>query len=146
MQVKLTFLRLILALIASGFAVSAGAAMYKWTDSEGNVHYTQTPPEEGEAAEIPPPPRVNPPATSDLLNGGATTGDRNTPEEKEAELSPEQVVAYQRNCEAAKANLELYKTSDRIKQADDGKVVAMDEELRGKKMQQAEEQIKKYCK
>ncbi len=146
MLVKSLLLRLIMAAIATGFAASASAAMYKWTDTEGHVHYTQTPPDEGEAAEIPPPPRVDPPAATNNPFGTPPGDEAGAGMEKEAELTPEQVVAYQRNCEAAKANLELYKTSDRIKQAEDGKIVAMDEEQRGKKMQQAEEQIKKYCK
>lgn len=142
MQVKTVLPRLVLAAIAIAFSASAAAAMYKWTDKQGNVHYTQEPPQEGEAAEIAPPPRVTPPATktAEKSKNEADNG------EGEEELTPEQQEAYKRDCETAKANLELYRTSQRIKQAEDGKVVTMNEELRAKKMQEAEALIQKFCK
>jgi len=129
--------------MAAGFATSAGAAMYKWTDAQGNVHYTQEPPPEGNVKEMAPPPRVSAPSTT---KGSSTNDEMDETKSAEGEkpLTPEQQEIYKRNCEAARGNLETYKTARRIQNADGG-VVVMDDEIRAKKMQQAEEQIKKFC-
>ena len=147
MKANTLLLQLLLASVVAGFAVNASAAMYKWTDKQGNVHYTETPPPEGDSTEITPPPRVAAPLTNKSDN-------KNVPDEKngsspspqsETQLSPEQQEAYRLNCEAAKGNLETYKTARRIK-TPDGEIVVMDDEIRQQKMQQAQEQIKKFCK
>lgn len=145
MRSKRVFLQLLLVAMAAGFATSAGAAMYKWTDPQGNVHYTQEPPPEGNAKEMAPPPRVSaPPASKGIFSNDADEADETKSAEGEKPLTPEQQEIYKRNCEAARGNLETYKTARRIQEADGG-VVVMDDEIRAKKMQQAEEQIKKFC-
>lgn len=146
MKAKTLSLQFLLVVTIAGFAASATAAMYKWTDKQGNVQYTETPPTEGDAKEIAPPPRIATPAAK-KANGKESTeeGDGEKSAEGEAPLTPEQQEIFQRNCEAARGNLETYKTARRIKQSD-GEVVVMDDEIRAKKMQQAEEQIKKFCK
>ncbi|MBM2830851.1 MAG: hypothetical protein HW411_1641, partial [Gammaproteobacteria bacterium] len=51
------FVRSILFFLLS---MNCFAAMYKWVDADGNVHYTQSPPPEGvESATIKPPPEVD---------------------------------------------------------------------------------------
>lgn len=146
MKAKSLSLQLLLAVAIASFAMNATAAMYKWTDKQGRVHYTETPPTEGNATEVAPPPRINPPASS-KTNGknGADDAEKGKTAAGEAPLTPEQQEIYQRNCESAKGNLELYKSARRVKQAD-GEIVVMDDEIRQKKMQETEEQIKKFCK
>jgi hypothetical protein len=146
MKAKTLSLQLLLVATIAGFAASATAAMYKWTDKQGNVHYTQEPPPEGNTTEIAPPPRVAAPAAN-KPNGKDTSGEveNGKTAEGEAPLTPEQQEIYSRNCEAARGNMETYKTARRVQQAD-GEIVVMDDEIRQKKMQQAEEQIKKFCK
>lgn len=145
MKAKTLSLQLLLVATIAGFAASATAAMYKWTDKQGKVHYTQEPPPEGNAREMAPPPRVAAPASK---NAGTNDKDEAAGAQSEAgepPLTPEQQEIYSRNCEAARGNLETYKTARRVQQSD-GEVVVMDDEIRQKKMQQAEEQIKKFCK
>ena len=143
MKAQRLLLQLLLAAAATGFAASATAAMYKWTDKDGNVQYTETPPPEGNSTEIAPPPRVAAPATNGAANKDEAQKDKNAT--AEPPLTPEQLEIYQRNCEAARGNLETYKTARRVQQSD-GEVVVMDDEKRQQKTQQAEEQIKKFCK
>lgn len=147
MKAKTHLLQLLLVVTAASFAASATAAMYKWTDKAGNVQYTETPPPEGDSTEIAPPPRVagqSSNSPSDQSNNNEEQESDKTAE-VDAPLTPEQQDVYRRNCEAAKGNLETYKTARRVKQSD-GEVVVMDDEKRQQKMQQAEEQIKKFCK
>lgn len=146
MKAKTLSLQLLLVATITGFAASATAAMYKWTDKQGNVQYTETPPPEGDAKEIAPPPRVAAPAANKVTGkNGADEDDGNKGAGDEAPLTPAEQEIYQRNCEAARGNLEMYKSARRVQQAD-GEIVVMDDEIRQKKMQQAEEQIKKFCK
>lgn len=144
MKAKTLSLQLLLVATIAGFAASATAAMYKWTDKQGNTHYTETPPPEGNTTEIAPPPRVAPPAAN-KGNGKDTSGEVENGKTAEAPLTPEQQEIYSRNCEAARGNMETYKTARRVQQSD-GEIVVMDDEIRAKKLQQAEEQIKKFCK
>lgn len=148
MKVNTILLQLAVATVTVGFAASAAAAMYKWTDQEGNVQYTQTPPPDGAVMEIAPPPRVGAPAAAseakkaaDVSEGDGQQADNG----QEPALTPEQQEAYARNCEAAKGNLQLYQTRGRVK-TPEGDIVELNDEVRQKKVSQAEEQIKKFCK
>lgn len=109
--------------------VSAQAALYKYTDEEGNVVYSQSPPESGEAKEIkPPPPPPEPP-------------------ENEEELSPEQQKIreqFKTNCENAKNNLEIYTNTKEI--LVDGKIIVLSEEERTKRIKDAKSNIETFCK
>jgi len=139
MKGKAVLIYLTLLVAGAIFTTGATAAMYKWTDSEGNVHYTQTPPEEGNATEIAPPPHVSPPATS---ADGA--GSSNGQGDEQQARSKEQEESDAINCKAAKSNLNLYQGSDRY-QNTEGNVVVMDEATRQKKIEQTQEQIKRFC-
>lgn len=148
MKVKTILLQLAVAAATVGFAASAAAAMYKWTDQEGNVQYTQTPPPDGAVTEIAPPPRVAAPAAASEEKKAADEGEgggQQADNGQEPALTPEQQEAYARNCEAAQGNLQIYKTRGRIK-TPEGEIVELNDEVRQKKVQQAEEQIKKFCK
>lgn len=138
-------LQLVVAAAAAAFVLSAEAAMYKWTDKQGNVHYTQEPPPEGESKEITGPSRVAAPAANkgEQKKGANEKGDAKTAENKPP-LTPEQQEIYSRNCEAARGNLELYKAARRVQQPD-GEIVDMNDERRQQKMQAAEEQVKRFC-
>lgn len=137
----------VLFLVVAGPAV---AAMYKWTDAEGNVHYSQTPPPEGEAEELAPPP---PPALSPEEAKKALERSRRSlyPEEKadqgagqEAPSGP-QVKGRKEVCEAARHNLEVLKQGRRIRDAD-GNVKELAPEEHEARMAQARQRIERFCK
>lgn len=137
-------LPLVVAAAAAAFVMSAEAAMYKWTDKQGNVHYTQEPPLEGDAKEIAGPSRVAPPAANKGNPKRSGAADDAKTAENKPPLTPEQQEIYNRNCEAARGNLELYKAARRVQQPD-GEIVDMNDETRQQKMQAAEEQVKRFC-
>jgi hypothetical protein len=141
MKAKALLFRIALAIAAAGFAAGATAAMYKWTDKEGNVHYSQMPPEEGNATEIAPPPPVSPPAND---NAGNTNGSAGQGGNEQQVRTKEQEESDALNCKAARANLDIYQSSDRYRNSD-GDVVVMDNATRQRKIEQAQEQVKKFC-
>ncbi len=146
MKAKTRLLKLLVAAAIAGFAANASAGMYKWTDKQGNVHYSQLPPDEGNTTEIAPPPRVAAPAPANSANKSTSKEAASaSAAEAEPQLTPEQQEMYKHNCEAAKANLETFKYARRV-QKPDGDFIVMDDDNRQKMTQEAEEQIKKFCK
>lgn len=131
--------------VASTGAFAAG--VYKWTDSEGNVHYTQTPPPEGVAEKMTPPPPV--PKTSKTLPqekpvpppAAAPASDKAAEDRRRKEREAE--IARQ-NCETARKNLDIYTTSRRLL-TEEGEAIILDDEVRDAKIREANENIEKYC-
>lgn len=125
---------LLIVLLMVPMIGAQAAKLYKWTDEAGNTHYTQVPPTEHPTEVItsePPPPQ--PPAEDDttLPEGMSATDDAN-------------MKIKQKNCEAARKNLEVYKSSEKIIQ-DDGTEMVLSEEMRAAKLKETEQQIKLYC-
>ncbi len=112
------------------------AKLYKWVDDEGQTHYSQLPPERGQATEMPMP----------------RTGVRNEISDEEAEEQAAQAddpVAQlreirQQNCQIARQNLQVYQTSDRV-ELPDGSELEMDEANRAAKIAEAQEMIRQFC-
>ena len=133
--------------IAAGLSLflttAVQAAMYKWTDEKGNVHYSQHPPRDKQYEKIkkqkaPPPPSGSTPAyqTPSLSQD---PGDRKVAEEvaKNKEIR-------KKNCEAAKNNLKVYSVHRRVK-SQDGLIRVVPRPDREKKIAEAKEQIKEFC-
>ncbi|HKJ76593.1 MAG TPA: DUF4124 domain-containing protein, partial [Gammaproteobacteria bacterium] len=103
------------------FAGPVAAAMYKWTDADGNVHYSQTPPPSGQAEEMAPPPPS--PLSPEEAEKRREQSRRSLLGEEEPEPEPagdktDQTgdnPARQKACEAARQNLQTLKTSRRIR-------------------------------
>lgn len=129
---------------------TAIAAMYKWVDKEGNVHYSQVPPSDKEAETIAPPPPVptqpaKPPAqeAAEAMENEQKAAEeeaekRKADEERRAEL-------YRKNCEIATENMAIYRTSNRII-TPEGEKVRLSDEMRAEKIKEAQEAMDKYCK
>jgi len=130
--------------------VSANAASYKWLDENGNVVYSQQPPEEG-------------PYETIKTTTASSTSSRSTPapsssftsevqkdtEERELDSKVQQEAAKSEqlraeNCKAAKHNLETYTVYRRIKN-DQGEIVRLDDNERAKRIQEAKDAIKEFC-
>lgn len=129
---------LLIVLLMVPIAGAQAAKLYKWTDEEGNVHYTQIPPTEGPSEVITP--EQAPPAQPAAED------------ESEAEKSGEGVSASQaanmrikqENCEAARKNLAIYQSATTILQAD-GTELTLSDEMREAKIQESQKQIEFYC-
>ena len=117
--------------------------LYKWVDESGQVHYTQTPPAQGQARqsqEMQLPRSVT--AVGNADSAAAAAVDDSAP----ASDDPvEQFRAIRaENCKIARQNLEVYKTSERISQAD-GQVLVLDDQSRAAKIAEAEGMIREFC-
>ncbi|HTT07476.1 MAG TPA: DUF4124 domain-containing protein [Gammaproteobacteria bacterium] len=103
----LLYLTGLLALICVG---QATAEMYKWVDENGQVQYSQSPPPGGKAETVEPPPKVDTEqAVEELKAKEKGFDDRRKAEAKAAETDAKKeqdAAAKQKNCEAAKSNLE----------------------------------------
>lgn len=153
-----TFLLLFLILASpSGYA-----ALNKWVDSEGRVHYSDTPPPpEFKATKL----RG---ATSEESSPGqnetdATSTDPKNIAQREAELKKAQQdkkaaeekaakdLAYaeslKESCTAARKNLTILKDGRRIAELNDkGETVYLEDDQRQKNIEKTEQDIAKYCK
>ena len=126
------------------------AEIYKWVDDDGKTNYTQLPPPPGYESEMvreasSPAVAPAPPATElqeryeeqqkDRENDAAVAGQ----EKKNADIR-------KLNCDAAtrnQASLEL--GGNRLYETADGEYLRLTEEERQQRIDQAKEQIKKYC-
>lgn len=138
------------------FSTPADAGLYKYRDENGNVVYSQTPPESGEyeymqtprsqpSAQRAPTPAATPGASpagrpaQDPLTDPAASDDPAV----QAELARAQEIRRQ-NCERAKKNLEVYTVFRRIKN-EDGEVVYVDDNVRQQRIEEAKAAIKEFC-
>jgi len=129
--------------------LSAHGATYKWLDENGNVVYSQQPPEEGpyETIKTKKPSSVSLQPTpaqssfSEKVNEEDKVRDIESKVQQEAAKN-EQLRAD--NCKAAKNNLETYTVYRRIKN-DQGEVIRLDDNERAKRIQEAKDGIKEFC-
>lgn len=144
MRTTLISLILVLGSMVTGVTT---AATYKWVDEEGNVNYSQVPPPGHRKVEkIAPPPAVAPPppTTETAKQTGEKRAEPDKGEQQPAVDTEQEAEIYKRNCEIATSNLDVYKTSNRIK-TPDGNIVRLTDEMREQKIMEAQEAIEKYC-
>lgn len=144
-----TYRILIMGLLFSSFIASANAASYKWLDDNGNVVYSQQPPE-GRPYETlkttkPSSTSVRPtPAEKSFLNEKQKEA-----EEAKRDSDIQQQVAKgekmrAENCKAAKYNLEVYTTFRRVTN-EQGETVRLDDNERAARIEEAKQGIKEFC-
>ncbi|MBI3562574.1 MAG: DUF4124 domain-containing protein [Gammaproteobacteria bacterium] len=135
------------------FSTGLSAATYKFTDSDGNVTYSNTPPSGGRRYEKVPSDSTHSeygdPGTTDSSAsspGTSGTGSAETGGGKETlkkEMQKNQALREQ-NCEAAKKNLEAYTVYRRIRDKD-GNTIILDDNERAKKIEESQKQVEDYC-
>jgi hypothetical protein len=124
---------------ASANLVAAEKIMYKWTDSNGEVHYTERAPKGIEYTRI-----------KTKVDSSAAISTRTTPKTEEEQKSPAASKAYttwrKENCTAANENLDILRNASRIGVDDGqgGKRLMTDEE-KAKQIKDMEAQRDKYC-
>lgn len=131
--------------------LSAGASPYKWTDSQGRVHYGDRPPPDQtvEAVKVPLPPSPENVAKP-LTQMGSEATEPATDSAPQHEVPPSPASSkqlMQENCNIAKRNLEILTTSGRRIHVvgADGKPVVLDEKERELKLSETRQQIEKFC-
>ena len=144
---------LVTLLILAGLATGSQAAMYKWVDENGQTVYSQIPPTSGQSTRMkpPPPPAETPEEARQRLNQRLQTledkaEDKELAGQKEAKEG-ELAEVYKSNCAAAQHNLMFLESNPRkLVGQPDGSYVRITEEERQQKMQEAREQVEKFCK
>lgn len=129
-------------------ALGQSAELYKWTDKNGVVQYTQHPPREGEYTTITKtgtkspnqPPKQAAPTTeqtpTDAEDKPAASGDDTS----------EFIAAKKKNCEIATTNRATLTSKARIGvRGADGQQRILTDEEKAKQLKLIEEQIKTYC-
>ena len=129
----------------------ADAATYKYTDSSGNTIYSASPPTDGSKYETIRTPASrggaddSAPATGSSSGGGSSgsTGGGNAKDLIKNEMAKNQEIR-QKNCEAAKKNLEAYTVYRRV-QDKDGNVTVLDDNERAKKIEESQKAVEQFC-
>ena len=132
------------------------AEIYKWTDTSGEVHYTQTPPPSGVASQIIQ--GAPPPAESEATirqEQQKLQEQLDAMEERRAKREEEEAIEKQRqelskinekNCITAKNNLaKLQQGGIKRYLTPEGEVIRLTDEDRQRRISEAQKQVEQYC-
>jgi len=135
-----------LALVATTSAFAASGQVYKWTDAQGVVHYSDAPP---------------PTTQSNVQTVRVTGGDRPhdvgaaTPSEPtptqpapgQNQVAQNTPADHSKDCATARSNLELLQSKFQVNVTDsNGKAVPLDDKARQVQIADMNAQISLYCK
>jgi len=128
------------------------AAIYKWTDAEGNVHYGQQRPKEAPSQRIKVP-QYTPQNTSTYKRPALKTKDENakknaeTPEEEKTTETAAEKKQRLKDCEQIRQNLSLMEARGRIRSQDkDGNTRYLSQEEKEARMAKSRKTLSKHCK
>lgn len=148
--------------IVSTSIVNSQAEVYRWTDSEGNIQVTETPPPVGAQAEgtavetlemakpaeeeVSEPtenkPVENPDAQKNA-EGNSDSTEGNEPPQSEAEKL---LAAKQENCKKAQERMQtLTSKAALLTKSEDGKDVLMNDEMRDSAVKETQVYVDMYC-
>lgn len=137
------------------FSVTASAQVYKWVDEHGKTQYTDLPPppgaaKEGQRLNIKPVPA---PASSETSKSKTPTDDRlefNKRQEQRKEEETKQLAKAEENkkkCINAQGQVRLYTDSPRLTVPDgSGGIAYVDDDVRQKKIAEANKAVAEFCK
>lgn len=145
-------MKLVTTLILLIIATLSHAAMYKWTDEQGNTHYGEQPPNRQQAQNIAPPP---PPASSstdssdriNALRAGIFKQSENSKKTKQAAREQAQDdKEHKEYCGGLRKRLATFKDRPRIRQKDkEGNYKYLGEEQKQKQQQEMQQRLTKDC-
>ncbi len=138
------------------FATASPAAdsqnMYKWTDDQGEVHYTQFPPpgRKAEKLHTAPPPAQSSEGNENILRKQVETMEQQNKEQLQGAKDAKQWADIQKirrsNCETANKNLVNLQRGGNIRyMGPNGEVIRLTDEERQKRTDEANKQIKENC-
>jgi hypothetical protein len=132
----------LLGLLACG-PVQA-AALFKWTDKDGVVHFSDQPHAERQAERITMPrsgtPAASPPAAPDVAGDAAETG-----EQEDAQARHQREIRAA-NCEIARRTLEHNSSIDRMFRLDEyGERVFLSDEEREALLKRSRDDVAQWC-
>jgi Skp family chaperone for outer membrane proteins len=143
----------VLLALASGIHAASKATIYKWVDDNGEVHYTQVPPQnrEYETLKQASAPADDPDRIRSGLKEQVDAMDKAQEERKEEVKDAEQWSNIQKrrreNCEIAKKNLaNLHQGGNKAFMTPDGEVIRLTDDERQRRIDEANKQIEENCK
>lgn len=133
--------------------MNAPAEIYKWTDADGETHYTQTPPPAGtesETIEGAPPPAEDPEEIRkglqeqlDAYDDAKAVRDEDYALQKKHK---ETLEIIRKNCKTARSNLaNLQQGGQKRFMTPEGEVKYLTIEERNRRIEEAEGQIREFC-
>jgi hypothetical protein len=130
---------------------NVGAEIYKWVDEEGNVNYSQHPPQGGgEISTIKPPPKVDTEAAvkqlEDQRKAFSDQKEEKAKQDKETQKGAEQIALRESNCQKARAKYDNVVNTRRVRALDEyGNVTRVTDEEHQRRIADAAAKIAKWC-
>jgi hypothetical protein len=147
-----TVYRIIFATMALFVSTTSYSELYKWTDEQGQVHYSQTPPQgvKSEKFSAPPPPTVDPIQAKQEIDKLIKEQKRLDQQRDYQKQLNKQIETQKKNdetrCVTAKSNLENYRNNPSRKVRNpDGSITRLTEEDRQSKIKFYQDRINIYC-
>ena len=123
---------------------SVNAEVYRWTDADGQVHYSQTKPNEKPDAESLKIKTKYKPTSPKAETKKTQAAAKKQQEDDLSQLSREQLI--QRNCDKARSYAASLQHQGAIATTgEDGKLKTLSEQERKTKLEQAQNLVKQYC-
>ncbi len=144
-----TYRILIMGLLFSSLIASANAATYKWLDDNGNVVYSQQPPEGRPYETL----KTKRPSSTSIRPSPAEASFMAEQQQKAEEAKKEGTIQQEvakaekiraENCKAAKHNLESYTAFRRVRN-EKGEVIMLDDNERARLIEESKQDIKEFC-
>jgi Skp family chaperone for outer membrane proteins len=132
--------------------VSVQADVYKWTDDDGQVHFSQLPPEQGQAEQLDI--KTQHPANAEaaqaeldaLIQSQEESAKAQAEAAAKAAEEAEQAKVRAENCRIAQANLQTYMNNPGRRVSDEnGNITYIKEEDRQARIDELNAQIKEFC-
>jgi len=145
---------IILAAVTVLCALPAGAAIYKWVDKDGTTHYTETPPPNVDARELPiAEPSAAPPAAQEPAAAGAETVPGAPAPKSAAERAREQEGEDKRAadmrktyCAIAQRNVTILESPNPVVELNgQGEQMFVTDEQRAAALTDAKRRVQTYC-
>jgi hypothetical protein len=142
----------VLLLIANASAAADTQGIYKWTDDQGEIHYSQFPPPglKTEKLNAPPPPAHSPEVLNGEVQEQVDKFEQQNKEKLEGAKDAKQWVEIQKirrsNCEVAHKNLDNLQRGGNVRyMGPNGKILRLTDEERKKRIDEANKQIEENC-
>lgn len=129
------------ALVLLLLAPAVAAQVYKWTDPQGTVHYSEIPPPQGTAYK-----RITTTGSEQPV-APSPIRDTDAPASETAAAAPIEDTPENRAklCSSLKTNLDLLKGKGAVVMEQEGKPVALNDEQRSQQITLAEKQYQQFC-
>lgn len=138
----------LLGLTLGTWMVAGHADAYRWTDSNGVVHFSQTPPNDRSTSQVRDTPIGTVSSSAQSAPSDSSAPAPSAPTDKTKSSTPAAPPpASQKACDTARSNLSALSTGQRVRvMMPDGKVHWMDPSERQKRLKETKDFLSQRCK